>query len=83
MEKQVEKKTVRIPSRAEHEGWYWCEVTLDWVCPVCGGPRGEVFDTISYDGSKRLHCHGWRNPCGHVDKYAAVREEAVATKVAA
>lgn len=30
---------------------------------------------ISYDGSRRLACDGWTNPCGHVDTYAAVRVE--------
>jgi len=67
---------VYIPSCDDHEGIYGRTVTLTWVCPVCGGPRGEPFDTISYDGSRRLHVHGWDNPCGHVDKYDAVRKEA-------
>lgn len=74
--KPSEYRTVLIPARANHEGFHSMMVTLEWVCPRCGGPRGEPFDTVSYDGSRRLHCDGWRNPCGHVDKYAAVREEA-------
>lgn len=51
-------------------------VTLPWRCPRCGGPRGEVFRTISYDGSRRLACDGWKNPCGHIDFYATARHEA-------
>lgn len=69
-------KTVRIPGCAEHAGWHAVQVTLLWECPACGGPRGEVFDTISYDGSRRLGVQGWRNPCGHLDGYDAVRREA-------
>lgn len=70
------RKTVRIPATATHEGHWAINVTLDWICPVCGGPRGEIYDTISYDGSRRLGVNGWRNPCGHVDYYDNVRDEA-------
>jgi hypothetical protein len=70
------RKTVRIPGRDAHEGWDSIEVTVTWECPTCGHPRGDVFDTISYDGSRRLGVHGWRNPCGHIDTYSAVRREA-------
>lgn len=69
-------RTVTIPATREHNGWAATTVTLIWECPVCGGPRGDVFKTVSYDGSRRLYCDGWRNPCGHVDSYAAVRREA-------
>ncbi len=69
-------KTVRIPGSDEHAGWHSIEVTLLWECPTCGSPRGEVFDTISYDGSRRLGVHGWKNQCGHVDYYSSVRREA-------
>jgi len=62
-----------------HEGYPGNAVTvrLSWVCPVCGGPRGEPYDTISYDGSRRLGVSGWRNDCGHVDYYSNCRDEAV------
>jgi hypothetical protein len=63
-----------------HEGMHSLTVTLPWICPHCGGPRGEVFDTISWDGSRRLGCHGWTNPCGYVDGYSSVRREAEALK---
>ena len=69
-------KRVRIPASEEHIGLYAVNVTLNWVCPVCGGGRGDVHPAVSYDGGLRLHCDGWENPCGHVDKYAAVRQEA-------
>jgi hypothetical protein len=51
-------------------------VTVDWVCPHCKGPRGEPFKIPSYDGSRRMIVDGWKNPCGHVDKYADVVDEA-------
>lgn len=69
------KKTVYIPAREEHDGFHGVHVTIDWICPECGGPRGDVYKT-SFDGSRRLHVDGWKNPCGHVDKYSAVRKEA-------
>jgi hypothetical protein len=69
-------RTVTIPRCDEHDGFHSVTVTLLWRCPRCGGPRGEVFRTISYDGSRRLGCDGWKNPCGHVDYYSAVRREA-------
>ena len=67
---------VTIPACPEHEGFHKVTVTIMDQCPVCGGPRGKVYPTRSYDGSRVLHCDGWDNPCGHVDKYSAVRDEA-------
>lgn len=71
----IKRRTVTIPACVEHHGLYKIEVELDWVCPKCGGPRGEVFKTLSYDGSLRMTVDGWHNPCGHIDKYSEVREE--------
>jgi hypothetical protein len=68
-------RTVTIPACEQHEGFHSIDVTLKWICPLCGGPRGEPFETISWDGSRRLGVHGWRNACGHVDAYSEVREE--------
>jgi hypothetical protein len=70
-------RTVTIPGRTEHDGYHSMTVTLPWVCLQCGGPRGEPFDTVSYDGSRRLEVHGWHNPCGHVEKYSDVRQSLV------
>jgi hypothetical protein len=71
-------RTVSIPRCDEHDGLHSITVTLPWTCPRCGGPRGEVFRTISYDGSRRLGCDGSQNQCGHVDFYADVRRDASA-----
>lgn len=68
--------TVTIPACDQHEGFYTWDIKLYWICPVCGGERGEVFDIFSYDGSRRLACNGWKNSCHHVDKYEQVRKEA-------
>ena len=69
-------RTVIVPAMEQHQGLHKIKVTLRWMCPQCGGPRGEIFDTLSYDGSRRLNVHGWNNPCGHIDKYSDVRREA-------
>lgn len=66
-------RTVTIPATEEHDGYASLTVTLPWTCLECGGPRGEPFQTISWDGSRRLYCDGWINPCGHVEKYSSVR----------
>jgi hypothetical protein len=72
----LKRMIVYIPARTEHEGLYGVYVVIDCTCPKCGAPRGEPYLGISYDGSRRLHVDTWQNPCGHVDKYDAVREEA-------
>lgn len=66
---------VTIPSSPHHNGQGFVTLEISDNCPVCGGPRGSVFGTHSYDGSRRLNVDGWHNPCGHVDTYSSVREE--------
>ena len=73
---RTEYRTVRIPGSTDHAGQHLITVTVRWVCPNCGGPRGEVRPSVSYDGSRRMGCDGWTNPCGHIDYYADVRREA-------
>ena len=72
---QVVKRVI-VPEREMHEGIHKIAVNLVWTCPVCGSPRGEIENVLSYDGSRRLHVNGWVNGCDHVDKYSAVRREA-------
>lgn len=67
---------VTIPAREQHEGIFTVTLDIADTCPVCGGPRGEVYPGLSFDGSRRLTVDRWDNPCGHIDKYSAVREEA-------
>lgn len=67
---------VTIPACDQHEGMRSITVEIADTCPVCGGPRGNKFKTYSFDGSLELYCDGWRNPCGHIDKYYQVRKEA-------
>lgn len=69
----VPTRSVRIPAVAEHAGVDAMTVTLPWRCAVCGGPRGEPYPTISWDGSRRLAVDGWINPCGHIERYSMVR----------
>ena len=68
-----DERTVTIPGRELHEGLYARRVTLPWVCLHCGGPRGEPFESSSYDGSRQLYVDSWNNPCGHVETYAEIR----------
>ena len=70
-------RTVEIPTKKKHEGFPFnrAEVELVWLCPECGGPRGEVERGHSFDGSQRLTVDTWENPCDHVDKYSDVRKE--------
>lgn len=72
----ADERTVQVPARDDHEGRATITLTLPWVCPSCGGPRGEPKRVLSYDGSRRLACDGWTNPCGYIDAYDAVRLEA-------
>ena len=69
---------IRIPIIPEHNGFdgYVREITISDRCPVCGRPRGKPFKTFSYDGSRRVACDGWENPCGHIDKYENCVKEA-------
>lgn len=76
MAEDVPVREVTIPASDMHDGFHSARVKLLWRCPRCDGPRGEPFPTVSYDGSRRLSCDGWRNPCGHVDIYRDVRREA-------
>jgi hypothetical protein len=76
-------KTVYIPRIPEHDAYDGIYVTVKWVCPVCGGPRGDIYTTVSYDGGRRLHCDGWVNPCGHVDQYADVVREVMQRQASA
>lgn len=68
-EASADIRTVFIPSKSEHEGWWGQYVNLRWICPKCGKPRGNIKRVLSYDGSLPLHCDGWDNDCGHIDRY--------------
>lgn len=75
----IKVREVVIPACESHGGHSKIRVFVEWVCPVCGSPRGEAFGGISWDGSRRLSgIDAWINPCGHVDKYSDVRNEAAA-----
>ena len=83
MSETPEMRTVTIPSCSEHGGHQLntVEVTLKWVCPTCGGPRGEIYHgNRSYDGRFWMYVDGWLNPCGHIDAYRDVRGEWIASQ---
>lgn len=66
---------VTIPEKDQHEGIFSMTVFINDYCPVCGGKRGEPIEGLSFDGSRRLEVHEWRNPCGHLDLYKHVRAQ--------
>lgn len=66
---------VTIPNKSEHNGFGLITLEISDNCKKCGKPRGEIFGTHSFDGSKRMNVDGWRNECGHIDKYCDIRKE--------
>lgn len=75
---ETETREVEIPLTRHHDGspFRTATVELEWVCSICGEPRGEPQDGVSRDGSRTVEVDTWENPCGHVDKYSDVRQEA-------
>ncbi|MFF2612279.1 hypothetical protein [Kitasatospora sp. NPDC058046] len=76
-----DRMTVRVADRGDgsrgYEGVWVVTVTISTRCAQCGGPRG--WDTVrahrqSEDGDW-FTVDQWRNPCGHIDMYAAVLRE--------
>lgn len=66
---------VTIPSTAEHNGYGLVTLKISDKCPICKKPRGRIFGTDSFDGSRRINVDGWINDCGHIDRYSNVRDE--------
>ncbi len=48
------------------------------ACPACGGDRGRPVPRRFCEDGEWYDADCWANPCGHVDKYAAVLAEAAA-----
>lgn len=78
---------ITVPARTDHKGKDSIEIEVRWFCPECGGQRGEIYDAVSISMDKNgrfgkpLDCHGWNNPCGHIDDYPSLIEEAERSKV--
>lgn len=51
-------------------------VTIADTCPVCGGPRGTARNANQCDDGEFYSVDVWDNPCGHIDHYNAVLNEA-------
>lgn len=52
------------------------QVTISAYCPQCGQHRGDPQGRNQVDDGARYWVQVWKNPCGHVDRYTAVIEEA-------
>jgi hypothetical protein len=70
----VERQIIVIPACEQHEGHLRVTLRVPWCCIYCGERRGTHAVGLSYDGSRRLAVSMWRNPCGHTETYAAVRD---------
>lgn len=53
-------------------------VTVDIapLCPECGRRRGKPTPQTFHEFGEHYSADTWTNPCGHVDQYADVLEEA-------
>ncbi len=76
-----ERMTVRVCdwlSDQEGDGLGVVTVTVAARCATCGGPRGH--DTLTWaeftDGGVEFTVDRWTNPCGHLDTYDAILQEA-------
>lgn len=52
------------------------EVEIAAACPRCGGPRGAPILSRFCEDGEHYWVDTWTNPCGHLDRYAAVLDEA-------
>ncbi|MFJ5038023.1 hypothetical protein [Streptomyces parvulus] len=71
--------TVRVPDygpQRGYEGVRIVDVEVSARCPQCGGPRGPKVEHRFRRDGEYFTCDRWMNPCGHVDQYDAVLEEA-------
>lgn len=46
-------------------------------CPQCGGPRGDPVKNRYHEWGEFYYVDNWTNPCGHVDRYSDVLQEAL------
>lgn len=69
-------KEVRVMDRSDP--WYprVAIITVPWVCPKCGGPRGAICGHNQCEDGEWFHVNVWDNPCGHVDYYSTMLMEA-------
>lgn len=57
-------------------------VTISNYCPRCGKPRGTPMDKTFFLDGFSYTVDYWQNPCGHMDMYYEVLEEAERMKEA-
>ncbi len=81
----LETMTVRVIDRAaEAKAWgnngfagpVIKTVEISTACPTCGERRGKPFNHNFHEDGGWYSVDRWNNPCGHVDMYSAVLEEA-------
>jgi hypothetical protein len=75
--------TVTVRDRASEAPWgvgltnpVTRKITISAFCPVCGGRRGEPQGLNQCDDGAFYWVQVWKNPCGHLDMYEDVLNEA-------
>jgi hypothetical protein len=60
------------------DGWSMnlVTITISDQCAVCCGPRGTPVKRAFFEDGESYSVDCWMNPCGHLDSFAAVIEEA-------
>lgn len=51
-------------------------VEINDKCPSCGGPRGKPQKARYHEWGEFYYVDNWTNPCGHLDRYSDVLQEA-------
>jgi hypothetical protein len=87
-ETPTETMTVTVRDRSKEAPWGSgptnpCvrKVTISAFCPIDGERRGEPTGLNSCDDGAHYWVQVWSNPCGHVDSYADVINEAAAMAI--
>lgn len=80
---EAETMTVWIRDRAREAPWgsgllnpVVRPVTISAYCPRCGGPRGKPRNLNQCEDGAYYSVDVWANPCGHLDRYVDVANEA-------
>lgn len=75
--------TVTVRDRASEAPWgsgrctpVLRTITIPAFCPDCGGRRGSPRGVNQCDDGEWYWVQIWENPCGHVDLYSRVIQEA-------
>lgn len=69
-------RTVRVQDTQDHLVPQVVTVTVPWICPACGDPRGETEQVTIRMAGQQVQIDRWINECGHIDRHRDVVREA-------